>query len=454
MYILGTMDGTLAPKLDIDVGSRARFFQTPETTPSATNTLRHSAYTSAIFNKSNRTTSRKRPRNDCILPASSTPSASAFGWDNVSSSSSLIYSPDVISPPPLVNSNYRLAGGLDTPTGAAASAFENDVSGAAASDLGFRRGRDWTETRNTTPIDYFNQATVGLDRERNGHARMRASNEHDKGWGRTFMSTVSGVAGKVWQFCKAGSFVGFYAGGGQGYALPTPLTPSASLGQYSTWQALDDTISAGTNTPCYPRPSRIPSADFIPDYMSNPDMFPLRAAKKAKCDHTPRETHASWIMINSTPSSQPPKPASPTRSRLAASTASSPSFRRRQNISPSRPAPILHHRPASFVSAHSPTAAKPRSSHRSTRSDLSGISKDSSGEEGTKTYHSPLSDEAQRYIEQARRKEKEEDRELRKLNKRLQTMIREGKEALGTKIEIEEEEDEGFVDGDWGGGDK
>ncbi|KMU80574.1 hypothetical protein CISG_08484 [Coccidioides immitis RMSCC 3703] len=51
---------------------------------------------------------------------------------------------------------------------------------------------------------------------------------------------------------------------------------------------------------------------------------------------------------------------------------------------------------------------------------------------------SPLALEAQRYAAKIRRREKEEDASIRRLNQQLKAMIREGKEALGTKIEIDE----------------
>lgn len=51
---------------------------------------------------------------------------------------------------------------------------------------------------------------------------------------------------------------------------------------------------------------------------------------------------------------------------------------------------------------------------------------------------SPLAVEAQRYAAKIRRREKEEDASIRRLNQQLKAMIREGKEALGTKIEIDD----------------
>lgn len=65
-----------------------------------------------------------------------------------------------------------------------------------------------------------------------------------------------------------------------------------------------------------------------------------------------------------------------------------------------------------------------------------------------------MSPEALKLAAQMRRRDEEGERELGRFNKRLKDMIREGKEALGSKVEVfeegegEEVVDEGFVDGD------
>lgn len=66
-----------------------------------------------------------------------------------------------------------------------------------------------------------------------------------------------------------------------------------------------------------------------------------------------------------------------------------------------------------------------------------------------------MSAEVSRHAARMRRREMEEDANLKRFNHQLQAMIREGKEALGTKFEVEEEEepaDEGGYFGDeWKG---
>jgi hypothetical protein len=51
---------------------------------------------------------------------------------------------------------------------------------------------------------------------------------------------------------------------------------------------------------------------------------------------------------------------------------------------------------------------------------------------------SPASIEAQRYAARIKKEEQEADESIRRFNAQLQAMIREGKEALGTRIEVDE----------------
>jgi hypothetical protein len=50
----------------------------------------------------------------------------------------------------------------------------------------------------------------------------------------------------------------------------------------------------------------------------------------------------------------------------------------------------------------------------------------------------PSSAEVQRQAARLRRREREEDASIQRLNKQLQAMIREGREALGTTVEVDD----------------
>lgn len=55
-----------------------------------------------------------------------------------------------------------------------------------------------------------------------------------------------------------------------------------------------------------------------------------------------------------------------------------------------------------------------------------------------KQRDSPVSAETQRFVAQMRRIEREEDASLRRLNRQLEMMIKEGKQALGARVEVDD----------------
>ena len=66
-----------------------------------------------------------------------------------------------------------------------------------------------------------------------------------------------------------------------------------------------------------------------------------------------------------------------------------------------------------------------------------------------------LSPEAKQYAAKVRKREVEDDASIKRLNRQLKAMIREGKEALGTKFDVDDEMDgvvdEGYAEGDYFG---
>jgi len=125
-------------------------------------------------------------------------------------------------------------------------------------------------------------------------------------------------------------------------------------------------------------------------------------------------------------------PRRPTASRPALRRSLAPIPRRSLGVShASSPALQAHHRRASYAPSRSPAA-------------------------GTPTQHSsPVSVEAQRYTERLRREERQTDASIKRLNEQLKAMIKEGKEALGSKVEIVDDESEmdvGFEEGTFGRG--
>lgn len=65
---------------------------------------------------------------------------------------------------------------------------------------------------------------------------------------------------------------------------------------------------------------------------------------------------------------------------------------------------------------------------------------------------SPLPKESQRLINKVRREELEEDARMRRMSSQMSAMLKEAREALGSKIEVSEEydDDTGAVDDRYG----
>lgn len=420
-----TCDTTLPPKLDINVGAKTHFFQ-PPTTPSARNTLHRStavpsSYDAGSFN------SRKRSRHDSFAGQSTPRSVPSHTQSMASDPSSTLDAFGITSPQPFVNTRYELAGGLDTPTAAVAiSGIDLGQEDYRTSmDMHLRGGRGFRGFDHTSDTS-FPYTSSALAREGNGRPRLPAPPRIRHGLG----GAVYGVVGfgcKVLQFCKATAFKGFYAGGGQVYEIKS--STQTTNGEKSVWLDADtDQLS-----PTYEKgmiPGRFPEEDYIPDYMSQDHTTPPRATKKVQREKGVGELSASWVMVGS-------RETSP--SRLSHRKVPSINTSSRKNVSKLGKRPILaasrpsltsyagspglrSDRPASFASARSPVSS-PKS-------------------------ESPVGIEMQRHAAKIRRRELEEDANLRRFNSQLKAMIKEGKEALGTKFEVEEDEpiDEGYAE--------
>ncbi|MCJ1465508.1 hypothetical protein MMC07_004126 [Pseudocyphellaria aurata] len=338
-----------------------------------------------------------------------------------------------MSPIPFVNTQYKLAGGLDTPTGAFALAMDRSDTYATSPELALRGGRGWERSSAISSDSYFPQISPLLEREGNGRPRHHASQLNRAGWGKT----VYNVAGKVWEFCRANAFRGFYSGGGQGYRMPA--TPQLMSCEQSVWEELEEKNDALNNArESNSVPGCFPDEDFIPDYMSQNHTTPLRPAKRVQREKGEGDLRANWVMIGS---ASPARVSSPTRiSARKVPALSSPGrrpvsrFGRRPILPASRPSTsfagspgLRSDRPASFASSRSPIT--------------------------TPNHESPVNLEVQRHAARMKKRELEEDAHLKRFNQQLKAMIKEGKEALGTTFEIEDEADsmidEGYAEGDY-----
>lgn len=278
----------------------------------------------------------------------------------------------------------------------------------------------------SSPESYFPQLA------RTGNCRSRTYRpSQSKSWGRAIYNVV-GAAGKVWEFCKTNAFGGFYAGGGQGYRMSPPANTSDSNG--NGWQPRTEKESVERWERETSVPGGFPDEDFIPDYMSQP-----RPAKRLQTERGVSDLGASWVMVGNRPLS---REASPTR--IAARKVPSKASPGRRPASRAGQRPILPaSRPTltSFAGYPSLRNGRPASVAPS-RSPLSSPRRET-----------PVSANLEMHAARMRKRELEEEANLKRFNQRLKAMIKEGKEALGTKFEVEAEYDgivdEGYAEGDF-----
>ncbi|KAL8870033.1 MAG: hypothetical protein Q9174_003824 [Haloplaca sp. 1 TL-2023] len=190
-------------------------------------------------------------------------------------------------------------------------------------------------------------------------------------------------------------------------------------------------------------PGRFPEEDFIEDYMSydhRNDNTPPRAAKKVQRSQGKGNMREDWVMVGQTATPGSSRDGSPVRlSGRKLPTASSAS-RRRPPTNSAKSTMLFAHRPSLTSHAGSPGMRLDRpASTASPRSPLTSPTRDS-----------PVSVEVQQHAARIRRREMEEDANLKRFNHQLKAMIRQGKEALRTTVEVTNEidmVDEGYDEG-------
>ncbi|KAH8691594.1 hypothetical protein BGW36DRAFT_54830 [Talaromyces proteolyticus] len=327
-----------------------------------------------------------------------------------------VSSVELESPAPLVNTDYILANGgedqqrLDL----------KETKEILVEELDYRPNRyRENNVRPATP----NQTAENKDVENRKRSRSDATetampytpsvSSGTPGWGRTMFTVV----GKVWDFCWTSAFRGFSAGGGQGYTVTSQSSLQPMTADTTTWQMVhhQDQPSASksrSKSASTPIPGQYPEDEVDAEQVRD------------------RET---WVLVPESPSTRisPSRSESPThfaRKVPRRSSAYRPQPRRsigglpramnkRPTLNPSRPSNGL-----SLSSAARPsTPTKPPVSP--TR---------------TSNQNSPASRDAQRFAAKFRRREREEDASFQKMNDQLKALIREGREALGSRVEVDE----------------
>ena len=358
------------------------------------------------------------------------------------------------SPIPLANTKYVLAGGLDTP-GVTASKAEDVAESDYFSDVGYRRelsddfklqGLSGEESR------YQSFAPPEFDEE---PRRSRASSNQFTGkgapWNRSALQVVGEVVGKVWEFCKTSAFRGFQAGGGKGYTIGGAIDPIfPSIEEDTFWETEKvGPISGVVNRGSTPIPGQFPKEDVISVDRATPEYTPPRAGKRRQLASDGDELGKNWVVIPPTDAFTPLKPHPRASARYCMQTASSASRRSgigrpasraggTTGIGPRRPtlqSRVSHAGSPALQSRASASYASPRSpGEKIPRANLVADTKITNSD-------SPAAKEAQRWAALKRKEEREADESIRRLDAQLMAMIKEGKEALGTKFEVEIEDD-------------
>ncbi len=425
---------TYPQKLDLYVGENSHIFQPPRT-PSVSSLYRATASTVSGYDSA--PTSRKRSRHDSSVSnrtAKYTPDGK-FWSPTASGQSSTLLTPGLMSPAPLVNTQYMVAAGYDTPSATTSSGLEGSHNYTASADHVFRGGRGWNNT-GLVSDSYFPQQLCPLGREGNGRPRIAVGQEPREGWAKAVQSVVV-VAGRLWNFCKKNAFQGFYAGGGQGFRMDPPNLPlSIDPDNYENLEDKKEAYRSQRETSSIP--GCFPEEDFIPDYMSKTLATPERPAKKTRHDKCAGDLRANWVMVEN---SSGTRESSPPRVSARKVPARHPQGWRATSKSGKRPI-LSASRPSHTSCAGSPAL----------RPDRPTSSASSRSPRATPKCDSPASVEAQKHAARMRRREMEDDAHLKRLNQQLKAMIKEGKEALRTEIVVEDVvgdmTDEGYAEGD------
>ncbi|EGX88173.1 hypothetical protein CCM_09309 [Cordyceps militaris CM01] len=453
---------------------------------------------------------------------------------------------------------YTLAGTLDTP-----GAAESDVLGESMySDSNYRTALGSKRSRHDDDDD---DSGGGVPTSLFRHSPPSSPSQ---GWGSTAINVVGGVVGgvvgRVWEFCKAGAFKGFYAGGGRSFAMtgtgamvesndddaPPPLPPADDYSYSYHYQHYDDyehrvpghfpasqpeqafsyraTVDDAAAAAAVPPPPPL-FPDHYPPYRPASPAPSLPAAKRRQTTHAD-DLGRNWVLVNdvaaaatvvnsrrsfaastatprkssgshrSSPRNRNYTPSVTTGRRISTtpnSRASMPSaarFSYRPETPSDQTTPQLV-RPASSASYASPRSASPTkltsyytastastasttaspsqqhphafstsqsrgghghrrrrsntaasTTHRRTNSAASAASSRGDAAAAEHIASPRLGAEAKQLAARRMMEERDADVRISAFNKRLQDMIRQGKEALGTTIEIDDAAGEDWVD--------
>ncbi|KAK0636960.1 hypothetical protein B0T17DRAFT_613616 [Bombardia bombarda] len=221
---------------------------------------------------------------------------------------------------------YTLAGQINVTPGGFQSGGDNmngRLEDSVYSDVDYRRALGPKNAPDECESPSVQLADSGL-------GLHKPSQPNSAGWSTFAFSTLGGVMGKVWEFCKNGAFRGFQAGGGEAYDvngstvsqtgkawgdndndLPTPLqtyhTPfDPGNREYSNQPRTDYFAQSPLEFTPQPQPDY---RSYSPQYreISTPDPTSRPAAKRRQTSECKDELVRNWVLVDEP---QDPKPRS------------------------------------------------------------------------------------------------------------------------------------------------
>lgn len=408
--------------------------------------------------------------------------------------------------------SYTLAGNLDTPAGGELGADSDVLEDSLYSESNYRTSFGSKRIRDDDDDSGMSGGPTSL------FQFPAQPDSPSRGWSAA-MGAIGGVVGKVWQFCKAGAFKGFYAGGGQGYAMtadghvsPDDAPPAGGEYTYSFnpqhFDDYDHRIPGRFPISQSDSHHQVPDADAMDSSRAS---TPGPSAKRRQTAPA-NELRGSWVIVkdtalspaplSSTPRSMNGYRASPRNRNHGPSVATgrriNPASSRRNSVNTVNTYHFdgedASHRPPSSASYASPRSGSPpktpfahtytsssavnivstastasaaspaahwnsqsrtpthrrrgsqkaapsphQNQHQHRRNHSTASAASSRGDEMHAVEASPRLDAEAKHLA-ARRHKEERDADFRisAFNKQLQDMIRQGREALGTTIEIDE----------------
>lgn len=354
------------------------------------------------------TMSRKRPRADRNSYSIDSFTVHSPTTDLCASVSSI----DCLSPAPLANTDYFLSGGVDTP--GAWNHQKEEYMETLEAEQDHRWNRFVQQTQESTP-------SRGHDQNRQQLMR-RNETQSISGWHlrKVAWAMTGGLAGKIFNFCWNTTFRGFSAGGGQAYTADAKSATNHTRRSSEQYDSGSQRARPSLVSTKHRRSATEGSA------IKNNWVF-VERAETVERDQSPARKKSRASMAGSS------------RHKLgygeeahASNTASFASPRSGSSVT----TPTYLSSYQSMSPSHKrlrPSLASP-TQRLSSQSDLATV---------TSLHSSP---EVEAYKRQKRRETRKQDESLRRLNAQLQGMIREGRQALGSKIEVIDSRDDFDID--------